>query len=772
MHTCPKCQFSYHQEAVPGGHCPRCLLTALEDPGFLSGSGLALSNGDLADEELMAELPDFDIIECLGRGGMGVVWKARERVLDRHVAVKLLLNPEKDQAFVERFTREARIMARLSHPHIVSLYSFGRTRSGHCYLVMELVEGTNLARLMDKGILSLPQSLQVVTEVCAALQHAHEAGYIHRDIKPANVLLDGKGRVKVGDFGLARLSAHLDTTTLHLTKQGFSVGTPHYMAPEQEHGKGEVDHRADIYSLGVMFYQMLTGDLPRGVFSPPSQKSKVDVRLDKVVLRALHDRPENRYQRVADVITELQVIRETADPVLRAEKEALRKARLKRSRLEMTFAGLAALLVGIISAWYARGWMDGPPQAALRGGAQAGGGLHERDGSLLPAGDGIRIAREVRLQPAGLGPAADFGRSIAMSGEWLVVGASRGGQQGSVYCYRRGGSGTWRLVQQISNPAGANGGLFGYSVALGDGRLVVGSPVSGTPVKPGNAWVYKLKPATGQWVTEGALPEDGGRTEIFGYRVAAVGGAVGVIDLRGGPKGRLELFSLAETDDPSWETSIIADAPAHLMPGVTLLSPGEAFISLSQHGATGASDGILRLLAEAGSKTWKQELIRPEEHDGVAPIAFPVLAAEGGQLVAGSPNAAGNHGLAWVFHRDTAGHYHQEACLTPPPEFGAGETGRSVAVHGDWIALGADHAEVDANHRGGVAVYHRQSSADAAAWDMALKLKADPAVGANAYGLCVLIDGQKLVVSAPQSLDDEGQVAGAVFVYELAEPLK
>ncbi|HSI65179.1 MAG TPA: serine/threonine-protein kinase, partial [Candidatus Saccharimonadia bacterium] len=251
MASCSKCDFTYDPAMVPGGLCPRCLLLGMHDSRFesppesiestaanQSTSGLATT---LEDDELAAELPNFELVERLGKGGMGVVWKARERVLNRHVAIKLLHNVKNDAAFVERFTREACVMAQLNHPNIVTLYSFGRTRSNHCYLVMEMVDGADLADLMAHHRLDVPTALTIVHDICAALSHAHDAGFVHRDIKPGNVLIDRHGRIKVADFGLARLTRMSDKDTLAITKQGWAVGTPHYTAPEQANGRGDED---------------------------------------------------------------------------------------------------------------------------------------------------------------------------------------------------------------------------------------------------------------------------------------------------------------------------------------------------------------------------------------------------------------------------------------------------------------------------------------------------------------------------------------------------
>lgn len=172
---------------------------------------------------------------------------------------------------------------------------------------MEFVDGVNLRQLLHDGKLQPAEALKIVPQVCEALQFAHDEGIVHRDIKPENILLDRKGRVKIADFGLAKLLGR-DVADHKLTATHQVMGTPHYMAPEQIEKPLTVDHRADIYSLGVVFYEMLTGELPLGRFAPPSQRVRIDVRLDEVVLRALEREPERRFQNVSEVKTEVESI--------------------------------------------------------------------------------------------------------------------------------------------------------------------------------------------------------------------------------------------------------------------------------------------------------------------------------------------------------------------------------------------------------------------------------------------------------------------------------
>ena len=225
----------------------------------------------------------FDL-ELIGWGGMGFVFKARQPHLDRFVALRLL--PDKlarDPRFAERFNREGKVLARLNHPSIVSVYDFGMTQHFY-FLLMEFVDGVNLREAMQAGRFSPAEALRVVPQICEALQYAHGQGVLHRDIKPANILLDTRGQVKIADFGIAKLVGE-QKPDVTLTATGAALGTPQYMAPEQLENPSEVDHRADIYSLGVVFYEMLTGELPIGRFAAPSSKTPVGANVEKVKSR-------------------------------------------------------------------------------------------------------------------------------------------------------------------------------------------------------------------------------------------------------------------------------------------------------------------------------------------------------------------------------------------------------------------------------------------------------------------------------------------------------
>jgi len=293
------------------GLCASCLehadaaqtLAAINPWSPCTAGGLAPPHPDA----LMGLFPQLEILGLLGAGGMGAVYKARQRDLDRLVALKIL-PPQisQDPAFAERFAREARAMARLNHPNVVAVYDLGRTGELY-YFLMEFVDGVNLRQRLASGRLPQDECLGIVLQACEAIQYAHDEGIVHRDIKPENILLDRKGRVKITDFGLSKLLGSAPQG-VQLTQSNQVMGTLHYMAPEQFERPLAVDHRADLYSLGVVFYEMLTGELPLGRFAPPSQKAPVDARLDEVVLRALDKDPDRRYQQATEVRVKVEAI--------------------------------------------------------------------------------------------------------------------------------------------------------------------------------------------------------------------------------------------------------------------------------------------------------------------------------------------------------------------------------------------------------------------------------------------------------------------------------
>ena len=299
---CPRCAYEHAlasseadsipptQVPVPGGD---------GEPNRAPDKDHRPLQGSPSREELVPHFPALDIEEAIGRGGSGTVYRARQRQLDRRVALKVLDRRwAEGPSFAERFGREARALATLDHPGIVRVYDHGQAGPWF-FLLLELVEGLDLRRLMREEPIVPRDALGIVVQISEALQYAHDRGVVHRDVKPENILLDTHGRVRSLDFGLAKILGEREQHQLTHTHQ--AMGTPHYMAPEQWETPLAVDHRADIYALGVVFYELLTGRVPLGRFEAPSKHARIDLRIDEVVLRALERDRERRYQRADDL---------------------------------------------------------------------------------------------------------------------------------------------------------------------------------------------------------------------------------------------------------------------------------------------------------------------------------------------------------------------------------------------------------------------------------------------------------------------------------------
>jgi hypothetical protein len=260
----------------------------------------------------------YKILEMLGRGGMGIVYRAHDTELDRDVALKTMdVLMASDPNFLRRFQSEARALAKLNDPNIVSVFNLLETPEGVC-IVMELVKGRTLSALLkETPLLPLPRVIRIFRQVFAALDHAHKEGVIHRDIKPGNVMLTNADVVKVTDFGLAKIQTRTGTTVTKGT-----AGTLFYMSPEQIRGLGQVDHRGDIYSAGMALYECLAGALPfkpdsseytianmivEGLITPPDKINQALPKdLARIVMTAIDNDVAKRYQSAGEVLTALQ----------------------------------------------------------------------------------------------------------------------------------------------------------------------------------------------------------------------------------------------------------------------------------------------------------------------------------------------------------------------------------------------------------------------------------------------------------------------------------
>ena len=371
-------------------------------PTFLGpGASVALPGGDLPPGYVVGE---YHLEKVLGRGGMGTVYAGLQPVIEKRVAIKLLnAQFSADANLVRRFVDEARAVNRIRHANIIDIFSFGQIADGRQYFVMEYLEGTTLAERMEKGDLTGDDMPIFLTQICDALDAAHGENIVHRDLKPENVWIvtpkRGKPFVKLLDFGIAKL---LSPGERSATQTGMVMGTPHYMSPEQCHGK-TVDQRTDIYAMGVILYQLYSGRLPfqgetfaeiltKQIIDtpePPSKHASIPPELDKLIMRCLAKDPAGRpqtakelgqslasilagaaarVQRAAGLPTSATTLSASAVELRRRETEVAPRKSGKRVAVGVTVGVVAAVVLGavVLSGRGHAPAVSPPPQAAAQ----------------------------------------------------------------------------------------------------------------------------------------------------------------------------------------------------------------------------------------------------------------------------------------------------------------------------------------------------------------------------------------------------------------------
>jgi serine/threonine protein kinase len=329
------CKSQRKQLPVAEKELPKSLLEIMVEAKVLTRSQVTRLVQETGEVTRKFQIPGYLMLQKLGKGSMGVVYKAKQQSVDRVVAIKILLEPlAQNREFIKRFEREAMIAAKLSHNNVVNAIDAGQI-DGHYYFVMEYVEGPTIKDFLDKNkTFEEKEALRITLAITEALKHAAQRGLIHRDIKPENVILTRDGDVKLADLGLARLT---DDEKWGLSEAGMAIGTPYYISPEQVRGQTNIDIRADIYSLGATLYHMVTGKVPYGgdtpndvmrkhvdpniaIVPPDHLNSRLSGGLGMVVETMMAKNREQRYQTPDDLILDIKCLQRGESPMIAGQK--------------------------------------------------------------------------------------------------------------------------------------------------------------------------------------------------------------------------------------------------------------------------------------------------------------------------------------------------------------------------------------------------------------------------------------------------------------------
>ncbi|MBL9115078.1 MAG: protein kinase [Verrucomicrobiaceae bacterium] len=338
---CQRCGAPQPESTHIGGLCEACVVQGVR-------LDLLLTDESSIEEKepLSIQVEGYEIQALIGGGGMGEVYRAVDLKGGQIVALKVVAGRlTRDPEVMARFETEVDALSQLDHPNVVRVLDHGETANGRRFLVMEYVDGCDLRRLLRAQRPDMERAFDIFAKVCAGVAHAHARGLAHRDIKPANILIGQEGEVKVADFGLAKVLA--DTVASYsFTQTRDTFGTPYYIAPEATRNARAADERSDVFALGVLLYELLTGAVPMGQFTPISKKTGLERRIDAIVSQSLADDPERRLGSVTELA-------EAVAPI--AESHRLGRARQQRRLRWLTAATVLTLLgIGVsVGAWYA-----------------------------------------------------------------------------------------------------------------------------------------------------------------------------------------------------------------------------------------------------------------------------------------------------------------------------------------------------------------------------------------------------------------------------------
>jgi len=431
---CPKCFFVNPDGQEQCVQCAAPLPRIRIDAQPASGSGGGGEAPELMFRRGQIVAERYSVLSMIGRGGMGAIYKVHDNVLGETVALKTLL-PQfvRDKMVVERFFNEAKIARRLAHPNIVRVHDIGQSQ-GSVYISMEYVQGISL-RAMLEGLpagqrLQLNKVLTVIDALAAALEYAHQFT-VHRDIKPENIMVSSDGVVKLMDFGISKLMA--DT---RMTAASVVMGTPFYMSPEQLKNSRDVDARADIYSVGVVLYESLTGNVPTGVPRPASQiSSEVPGALDVIIMKCVAPDPRERYANATELRAALRPIIELAQHggvTMRPQKAEPQRAAAAANVPWTKLAGVALLVALLLGAVFGLYTVENQRKAAVLAAAQAPVPAPEDTTPAAPSGDGLT-----------------WDQISALVEEVKAVAVTRGESGNLAAVYRRGDE-CWQKAQALT----------------------------------------------------------------------------------------------------------------------------------------------------------------------------------------------------------------------------------------------------------------------------------------------------------------------------------
>jgi tRNA A-37 threonylcarbamoyl transferase component Bud32 len=698
-----------------------------------------------ADPVLPREVGRFQVMHRLAVGGMGAVYVAEDRVLQRTVALKMIrafhLSTEEEKA---RFQREAEVVARLDHPHIVPVYEAGEL-DGHPFLAMKLIHGGTLAGRLAQGPLEAREAVRLLAKVAAAVQHAHDKGVLHRDLKPSNILLDAAGEPWLTDFGMAACAQ----SSGGLTASGTQIGTPQYMSPEQAAGRmRELSPASDVWALGILLYQMLSGQVPYAA------------ETSLAVIHRVVSEPPPRFHPTSMAEKDLAVVIERC--LQKAPAERLPSAGLLAEELERWLRGEPVLCKPVSKF---RPWRWASLMMALP--ALAGVTWQLRQPQAR------QVTPEQHLTPPAEVVAANFGRALVMEGDTLVVGAPRQGS-GSAFVYARE-AGQWVLQATLQGPEGKAGDEFGRAVALHGSTLVVGAHQDDSAA-PDSGAVHVFSREGTAWKPAGLLKAAAPSAQAGFGRAVAIHGDTVVVGSRLEDSSGLRDAGAAYVfvrDGSSWrqQARLISPQPGlrHLfgmdvcVQGDTLIvgADGEGALAMPRryYNVLQPSIGAAYVFTRSGGDWTLQSRLSPAEEGSGGCFGYSVALAGDTALIgayrdnnsAATANPdleARESGAAFVFVR-VGGTWQQQAYLKAD-NLGAGHRfGFDVAVEGDTAVIGAYAENRGATGKfspeaGAAFVFQRRASA----WAQTAYLKAPTTKQFDHFGISVSLSADTLAVGA------------------------